>query len=54
VVWTSGLFALSMRVGDVLMAHFGAWRWAGAAGMVVFLLVAGRAATRLWKDAHPE
>lgn len=54
VVWTSGLFALSMRVGDVLIAHFGAWRWAGAAGMVVFLLVAGRAATWLWKEARSE
>ncbi len=42
LVWTSGLFALSYRIGAVLMAHFGVWRWAGAAGLVVFMLVAGR------------
>ncbi len=42
LVWTSGLFAVSYRIGDVLMAHFGVWRWAGAAGMVVFMLLAGR------------
>jgi membrane protein DedA with SNARE-associated domain len=42
LVWTSGLFALSYRIGDVLMAHFGAWRWAGAVGLVVFMALAGR------------
>lgn len=42
MVWTSGLFAVSMRMGGELMAHYGAWRWAGAAGMVVFMFVAGR------------
>ncbi|MGH7041974.1 MAG: DedA family protein [Acetobacteraceae bacterium] len=42
LVWTSGLFALSFHMGDVLMAHFGAWRWAGAAGLVAFMLIAGR------------
>jgi len=46
-VWTSGLFLVSLRIGDVLMAHFGIWRWAGAAGMVVFMLVAGRLAHRV-------
>jgi membrane protein DedA with SNARE-associated domain len=45
--WTSGLFALSMRAGSFLLAHFGVWRWAGAAGLVVFIVVAGRLATAL-------
>jgi hypothetical protein len=27
-----------------LMDHLGAWRWAGAAGFVVFIILAGRAA----------
>jgi hypothetical protein len=31
-------------VGHFLMDHLGAWRWAGAAGFVVFIIVAGRAA----------
>ena len=46
--WTSLLFGLSLKLGEVLMAHFGAWRWAGAAGFVIFVIVAGRlAASRL-------
>ncbi len=45
--WTSGLFALSMRAGSFLLAHFGVWRWAGAAGLVVFMIAAGRIATVL-------
>lgn len=41
-VWTSALFAVSLNLGAVLMAHYGAWRWAGAAGLVLFLALAGR------------
>jgi membrane protein DedA with SNARE-associated domain len=42
--WTSLLFAVSLRVGQVLMDHLGAWRWAGAAGFIAFVILAGRAA----------
>lgn len=42
--WTSLLFGTSMRVGQFLIDHFGAWRWAGAAGFVIFVILAGRAA----------
>jgi membrane protein DedA with SNARE-associated domain len=42
--WTSLLFGISLRVGKFLMDHFGAWRWLGAAGFVVFVIVAGRLA----------
>jgi membrane protein DedA with SNARE-associated domain len=42
--WTSLLFAVSLRVGQFLMDHLGAWRWAGAAGFVAFIILAGRAA----------
>lgn len=42
--WTSLLFATSLKLGHFLMDHLGAWRWAGAAGFVVFLIVAGRVA----------
>jgi membrane protein DedA with SNARE-associated domain len=54
IVWTSALFALSLKIGDVLMAHFGVWRWAGGIALILFMLLAGRFATRLWKDAHQE
>jgi membrane protein DedA with SNARE-associated domain len=40
--WTSLLFAVSLKLGQFLMDHLGAWRWAGAAGFVVFIIVAGR------------
>jgi membrane protein DedA with SNARE-associated domain len=40
--WTSLLFGISLRIGQVLIDHFGAWRWAGAAGFVVFVILAGR------------
>ncbi|HUB10631.1 MAG TPA: VTT domain-containing protein [Acetobacteraceae bacterium] len=42
--WTSLLFGISLRVGQFLLDHFGAWRWLGAAGFVVFVIVAGRLA----------
>jgi membrane protein DedA with SNARE-associated domain len=41
--WTTLLFAVSLKVGQFLMDHLGAWRWAGAAGFVVFVILAGRA-----------
>ena len=50
--WTSMLFAVSLRVGQVLMDHLGAWRWAGAAGFVVFIILAGRAAAATMQDAR--
>ena len=40
--WTSLLFCASLRIGQVLIDHFGAWRWAGAAGFAVFVILAGR------------
>jgi membrane protein DedA with SNARE-associated domain len=42
--WTSLLFAASLKVGHFLMDHLGAWRWAGAAGFILFVILAGRAA----------
>jgi membrane protein DedA with SNARE-associated domain len=42
--WTSLLFGVSLKLGQCLMDHLGAWRWAGAAGFVVFIILAGRAA----------
>lgn len=47
LVWTSLLFAISMRVGKVLMAHFGVWRWAGAIGFALAVVGAGWLAGRL-------
>ena len=47
LLWTSTLFGISIRIGQVLIDHLGAWRWAGAAGFALALIVAGRTAARL-------
>ena len=44
--WTSLLFGVSMKVGQILIDHFGAWRWAGAAGFVLCVIIGGRLAAR--------
>ena len=54
LVWTTGLFVVSIKVGDFLMAHFGLWRWAGAMGTLVFLLLASRFIARSWKCGHQQ
>src|ERR1700712_523742 len=41
-IWTSLLFLVSMRVGRLLMEHFGAWRWAGAIGFAIVIVATGR------------
>ncbi len=50
--WTSLLFAVSLKLGQFLMDHLGAWRWAGAGGFVVFLAVASRAAALATQGAR--
>jgi len=46
LAWTTLLFGVSLRLGQVLIDHFGAWRWAGAAGFALTLLIVGRLAAR--------
>ena len=47
LAWTTLLFGVSLRLGQVLIDHFGAWRWAGAAGFALTILLVGRLAARL-------
>ncbi len=46
LIWTSLLFGVSVRVGAVLMAHLGAWRWVGVGAFIVAIVAAGRIAAR--------
>ncbi len=46
LIWTSALFAVSLRVGHLLMQHLGQWRWAGFAAFIVVIVLAGRLALR--------
>ncbi len=41
-MWTSLLFLISLRIGRLLMDHFGAWRWAGAIGFALAVVAFGR------------
>jgi membrane protein DedA with SNARE-associated domain len=47
LIWTSALFALSLRVGKFLLDHAGTWRWVGALAFVVVIIVVGRIAARV-------
>ena len=47
LIWTSLLFGVSMHVGNFLIEHFGAWRWAGAAGFAIGVVLIMRGAARL-------
>ena len=49
VVWTTLLFAVSLRVGQWLIDHLGAWRWLGALVFVVILFLIGRIVAGLQK-----
>lgn len=50
--WTTLLFGVSLKLGQFLMDHLGAWRWAGAAGFVVFLMLASRTAAQVTQGAR--
>jgi membrane protein DedA with SNARE-associated domain len=48
LVWTSGLFYISLRLGVLMMRYLGVWRWAGLAVFCLLLIVVGRVATQLY------
>jgi membrane protein DedA with SNARE-associated domain len=52
LIWTTCLFTISLRVGRLLMEYLGAWRWAGALGFVIVVILAGRIAVRMQETQH--
>lgn len=38
LIWTSLLFTLALGAGNVIMTHFGAWRWPASIALVAVLL----------------
>jgi membrane protein DedA with SNARE-associated domain len=48
LVWTSGLFFVSVKLGVLLLHYLGVWRWAGLAVFCFILIMAGRYASRLY------
>jgi membrane protein DedA with SNARE-associated domain len=53
LVWTSGLFYISLRVGALMMQYLGVWRWAGLGIFLIALVIVGRVATRLYNKRTP-
>ncbi len=47
LIWTSLLFGISLRIGAVLMAHMGLWRWVGAACFAFAVVILLRMSARL-------
>ncbi len=47
LAWTSLLFAVSIRIGAVILDHLGAWRWVGAVGLAATVVLLGRVAARM-------
>lgn len=48
LVWTSGLFFVSLRLGVLMMHYLGIWRWAGLAVFLVVIIGVGRFAARAY------
>ncbi|MBB3881310.1 DedA family protein [Acetobacter oeni] len=47
LIWTTALFALSLRLGQVLLDSLGAWRWVGIVGFVMSIILVGRHVARM-------
>jgi membrane protein DedA with SNARE-associated domain len=47
LLWTSGLFFVSLKLGHLMLHYLGPWRWAGFAVLGILILVAGRIGTRM-------
>lgn len=53
LVWTTGLFFVSLKLG-LLMAHYlGIWRWVGVAVFLVVVILVGRLASKLYNKRTP-
>lgn len=52
LIWTSILFAVAFHLGGLLMPYLGAWRWAGAVGFALVVILIGRTAVRFQEQAR--
>jgi membrane protein DedA with SNARE-associated domain len=48
LVWTTGLFFISLKLGVLMMRYLGVWRWAGLVIFLIVLVAVGRLATRMY------
>ena len=47
LLWTTALFALSLKMGQILLDELGAWRWLGVAGFLLAIVLVGRHVARM-------
>ncbi len=47
LIWTSALFAVSLKVGKLLIDHLGQWRWVGIVVFIVAIVLIGRIAAKV-------
>ncbi len=52
LIWTSLLFEVSLHVGSLLLPYLGAWRWVGAIGFALVVILIGRTAARVGESAR--
>jgi membrane protein DedA with SNARE-associated domain len=48
LVWTSGLFFVSLRLGVLMMHYLGIWRWAGLGVFLLLIIGVGRFAAHTY------
>lgn len=53
LIWTTGLFYVSLRLGVLLAHYLGIWRWVGIAVFLIVIIIVGRLAARLYSKRKP-
>jgi membrane protein DedA with SNARE-associated domain len=46
LIWTTMLFGLSLRIGQLMTEYLGAWRWVGMVGFALTIALAGHLIAR--------
>lgn len=53
LVWTTGLFFVSLHLGMLIAHYLGIWRWAGIGVFFAIIIVVGRVAAKLYSRGKP-
>ena len=48
LLWTTGLFCVSLKLGGLMMRYLGVWRWAGLGVFLIVIIIVGRIATQMY------
>lgn len=53
LIWTTGLFYISLRLGVLLAHYLGIWRWVGIAVFLIIIVIVGRLSAKLYSKRKP-